>query len=470
MSLVLGIDSSTQSCKAVLVDASSGTVVTQARASHPDGTQVDPQAWVDALDEVCSGLIERADAVAVAGQQHGMVALDRDGAVVRPAMLWNDTSSAPQAQDIVAQLGGPQACAQEIGSVMVASFTGSKLAWLRDNEPDHAQATASVALPHDYLTWQLTGRDELTTDHGDAYGTGYYSTTQRAFLPELAAQFVGHDIALPRIAEPAEVVGTTSGGVAVAAGTGDNAAAALGLGLRPGEVCVSIGTSGVASAAVAQPVHDGSGLVAGFCDATGGYLPLACTLNGARVLDFAARLLGVDHAGLSELALQSVPGAHGVTLLPYFDGERTPNRPDAQGVLNGLTTATSREDVARAAVEGVVHSLRDAVAALEAATGVETTRILLIGGAARAGALQQVAAEIFGVPVTVPAPAEYVALGAARQAAWALSGKDEPPVWARAQELVHEPDASAAEQVAAGRQRYDFLRDATGQWGRVPRG
>lgn len=456
MSLVLGIDSSTQSTKALLVDAASGEVIDHRRAAHPTGTQVDPTAWLDAMSEATAGLLERADAVAVGGQQHGMVALDRDNQVVREAMLWNDTSSAPQARTLIHELGGPQASAEKVGSVLVASFTGTKLRWMRDHEPDNAQRTASVCLPHDYLTWHLGGRERLTTDHGDASGTGYYSTRDRVFLPELAEQYLGSQVALPRIAEPSEIVGTTASGAKVAAGTGDNMAAALGMSLEPGDVCVSIGTSGVASAVSTKSVHDKTGGVTGFCDATGNYLPLACTLNGAKVLDFAATMLGVDHHQLAELALAGTPGAHGVTLVPYLDGERTPNRPNAKGQVYGITTTTSREDIARAVVEGLLCSMRDAIEALQRATGVTTERVLLIGGGAKSKAVQKIAPTIFGAPVVVPKASEFVALGAARQAAWALSGESEPPQWG-----VHDAqtyEGIYSEQAVA---QYEALRDAT---------
>lgn len=458
-SYVLGIDSSTQSCKALLVDVDTGQVIEESRAAHPEGTQVDPRAWVDAMEQAAGPLLDRADAVAVAGQQHGMVPLDADGEVVRDAMLWNDTSSAAQAEALVEELGGPEACADQTGSVFVASITGTKLRWLRDNEPDNAARTAAVLLPHDYLTWHLGGCAEYTTDHGDASGTGYYDTRNRRFVPELAERYLGHAIDLPRIAEPSEQVGTTASGAVVAAGTGDNMAAALGLGLQPGDVCVSLGTSGVASAVVDDSVHDPTGMVTGFCDATGRYLPLACTLNGARVFDFAARTLGVGHEELSEMALAAEPGSHGVVLLPYFDGERTPNRPNATGVFSGLTTATGREDIARAAFEGVLCSMRDAVEALAAATGTPTRRILLIGGAARAAAARRIAPAVFGVPVVAPEPAEYVALGAARQAAWALTGAEEPPRWRTFEESVYE-----AEPDEATFARYARLREATAGW------
>ncbi|WPF65426.1 MULTISPECIES: xylulokinase [unclassified Corynebacterium] len=461
MTLVLGIDSSTQSCKALLVEAETGRVIDEGRASHPAGTQVDPWEWLSALRRATEGLLDRAEAVAVAGQQHGMVALDGSGEPVRPAMLWNDTAAAPQAEKIVAELGGPQDCAHAVGSVMVASFTGAKLRWLREHEPENARRTRAVLLPHDYLTWHLgERRSGYATDHGDASGTGYYSPERRRWLPDLAGGYLGREVDLPHLADPAEVVGRTASGAVIAPGTGDNMAAALGLDLQSGDVCVSLGTSGVASAVVDAAVSDGTGLVAGFCDATGRYLPLACTLNGARVLDFAATLMGVDHAELSRLALAAEPGARGVSLLPYLDGERTPNRPQATGVFKGITTNTRREDMARAVVEGLLCSLRDAVSALERATGVRTRRLLLIGGAARSGAIRAVAPAIFGVPVVVPEPREYVALGAARQAAWALAGGEAPPRWAGGEHRVYEGEF-CPEVV----ERYGEVRDATEGWG-----
>lgn len=456
MSLVLGIDSSTQSTKALLVDASSGAILDQRRAAHPTGTQVDPTAWLDAMQEATAELLPRAEAVAVGGQQHGMIALDSNDQVVRNAMLWNDTSSAPQALELIDELGGAEASADKLGSVLVASFTGTKLRWMRDNEPYNAKRTASVLLPHDYLTWHLGGREQMTTDHGDASGTGYYSTSDRVFLPELAEQYLGSAVTLPRIAEPSEVVGTTSHGAKIAAGTGDNMAAALGMNLQPGDVCVSIGTSGVASAVSTKSVHDASGGVTGFCDATGNYLPLACTLNGAKVLDFAANMLGVNHQQLAELALAGTPGANGVTLLPYLDGERTPNRPNAKGQFYGITTTTSREDIARAVVEGLLCSMRDAIEALQRATGVDTERVLLIGGGAKSEAVQKIAPSIFGAPVVVPRASEFVALGAARQAAWALSGDVQPPQWS-----VHDVETYEGAFSEQAVEQYKSLRDAT---------
>ena len=458
--LVLGIDSSTQSCKAVLVDASTGRIVDEARAAHPAGTQINPRLWIEAMLRATGQLINQADAVAVGGQQHGMVVLDEHNQVIRDALLWNDTSSATQAEEIVDKLGGPQACADRIGSVMVASLTGSKLAWLKENEPDNAARVAKVMLPHDYLNFDLTGRKTLVTDHGDASGTGYYNTRTREYDRELLEMYLGHDAELPELAAPNQPIGQTRSGALVGPGTGDNMAASLGLDLQPGDVCISIGTSGVASTVSTASVHDGTGMVTGFADATGRYLPLACTLNGAKVLDFAARILGVDHNGLSALALEGESGAHGVSLLPYFDGERTPNRPDATGVFRGLTTDTSREDIARATVEGILCSMRDAMVALEDATKQETNRVLLIGGGAKSEAIRRIAPAIFGVDVLVPEPGEYVAMGAARQAAWVLSGQTLPPAWATQGTPKHYEADPDTDTVA----RYEELRDKAEGW------
>jgi xylulokinase len=462
--LVLGIDSSTQSVKALLVRAGDGTVVHQASAPHPDGTEVDPQAWIDAMDSVTGDLLPRAGAVAVGGQQHGMVALGADDRPVRPALLWNDTRSAPAAGDLVREWGGPQACADAVGSVLVAAMTATKLRWVRDNEPAAAQRVRRVLLPHDHLTRHLaragTGRlGEPTTDRGDASGTGYYSTRDERWRPDLAAAALGHEVELPRVAAPAETVGRTAAGAVIGAGTGDNMAAALGLGLGPGDVVVSIGTSGVASVVAAAPTADASGEVAGFADATGGYLPLVCTLNAARVLDTTARLLGVDHVRLAALATAGAPGANGLVLLPYLDGERTPNRPDAAGTLHGLTSTTSREDLARAGVEGLLCSLADAVDRLVQVTGAPANRVLLVGGGARNEAVRRLAPAVLGRPVTVPGAAEYVALGAARQAAWALSGADRPPTWPLPDPLTFE--AAPTPDV---RESYAQLRDRTTTW------
>lgn len=455
---MLGIDSSTQSTKALLVDAATGDVVARQSAPHPDGTSVDPRAWLDAFDQATAGLLDRAGAVAVGGQQHGMVALDAADLPVHDAILWNDMRSSDQAVDLIDELGGPDACAETIGSVLVASFTSTKLRWLRDHQPEAAARTRRVLLPHDYVSRHLTGGEPFT-DRGDASGTGYFSTGKDDWLPELAEAAIGHPVELPRIVPSSEVAATTSRGVPVGAGTGDNMAAALALDLAPGDVVVSIGTSGVASTISTSRTADGTGSVTGFADATGRFLPLTATVNAARILDLQARLLGVDHEELGRLALAAPPGAHGLTIVPYYDGERTPNLPDARGTWSGLTASTTREDLARAAFEALLCSLADAVDHLVAATGTTPERILMVGGAARNAAVQTIAPAVFGVPVTVPAPGEYVALGAARQAAWALAGTPEPPVWASASAETY--DAVPTPPV---REAYARLRDHIVAW------
>jgi xylulokinase len=311
-----------------------------------------------------------------------------------------------------------------------------------------------VVLPHDWLTHRLRTTGEVTTDRGDASGTGYWSPFVEGYRADLVALAFGRQLTLPRVAGPAEPVGETATGSLLAAGTGDNMAAALGLGLGPGDAVVSIGTSGTVFAVSTRPTADGSGTVAGFADATGRYLPLVCTLNAARVLTAVGGLLGVPLSTVDDLALSARPGAGGLTLLPYLDGERTPNLPEARGVLAGLTRANAAPaNLARAAVEGLLCGLADGVDALRA-QGVPVDRILLIGGGAASVAVRALAPALLGAPVAVPEPAEYVALGAARQAAWALSGNPDPPQWTVPVRPVHaEPDDAIRQTYAEVRAR-----------------
>ncbi|MEV7632388.1 xylulokinase [Microbacterium sp. NPDC089318] len=455
MTLVLGVDSSTQSCKVVVRDAATGAVVRTGRASHPDGTEVDPLAWWDALQEAiaAAGGLDDVEAVSIAGQQHGLVALDARGQVIRPALLWNDTRSAGAAADLIAELGA-EALAQRTGVVPVASFTVTKLRWLADHEPENAAKVAAVALPHDWLTWRLRGfgpdapeLDQLVTDRSDASGTGYWGAD--GYDHEILSRALRRDaarIVLPRVLQPQEHVADARGR-RFAPGAGDNAGAALGLGARSGDAVVSIGTSGTVFAVTDAPVHDVTGTVAGFADAAGGWLPLIATLNAARVMDATAALLGVDHRALSDLALAAEPGAGGLVLQPWFEGERTPNRPDATATLFGMTLAsTTRENLARAAIEGVLCGLAEGLDAIRS-HGVSPTRILLIGGAAQSPAVQRIASQVFDLPVIVPEPQEYVAFGAAAQAAWALTG--ERPDWSDGT-----ADAVSATPVPGIRQQY----------------
>ncbi len=470
LKLIAGVDSSTQSCKVVIRDAASGELLREGRAIHPDGTEVNPALWVSALDTAIkdAGGIADVEAISIGGQQHGMVALDEKGAVIRDALLWNDTRSAAAADALNSEIGGPTEMAKQVGSVLVASFTATKLRWLADAEKDNAAKVAGVALPHDWLSWQLQhspneAKDfsKLFSDRSEASGTGYFDPTTSKYRRDILALALRTDreIHLPKIISPADFGGTTPSGVKIAPGAGDNAAAALGIQAQPGDVVVSLGTSGTAFAVSDTPTHDSSGAVAGFADATGRFLPLVCTLNAARILDAATRILGKSHDEVGALALSAKPGANGLSLLPYFEGERTPNRPSATGVFSGMNLNNSNPaDIARAMVEGMLCGLVDAVDALEQ-LGVSVNRIILIGGAAKNPAVSQIAAALFGREVLLPPAGEYVANGAARQAAWALLGGETAPVWDLGK--IEKVSAVATPDVVL---RYRTLRDQTQNW------
>ncbi len=436
MVLVAGIDSSTQSTKVELRDIESGELAAVGRAGHPPAapprSEQDPLAWWQALVEAlaqCGPRLRDVAAVSVAGQQHGLVVLDAGDEPLRPAKLWNDTTSAPQAAALV-ERHGADAWAVACGSVPVASFTIAKLTWLVEHEPDVVNRIARIALPHDYLTMRLTGRH--VTDRGDASGTGWYDTAVGRYRSDLLdlvggrpglewfealPEVLAFDALAGRVTPAAAGATGLQEGIPVGAGTGDNMAAALGMGLRPGDIAVSLGTSGTAYAVSSEPTHDPTGAVAGFCDAAGGFLPLVCTLNATRVTDAVARWIGLDRDELAAAALSSPPGAGGAVMVPYLDGERTPNLPEATGSLYGLDFSTARADLARAAHEGVVCALLDGIEALAAAGASVAGRLHLVGGGARSSAYRQVAADCWGAPVRVPDAEEAVATGACVQAA-----------------------------------------------------
>ncbi|MFJ7294568.1 xylulokinase [Streptomyces collinus] len=448
--LVVGVDSSTQSTKALVVDASTGRVVASGQAPHTvssgAGRETDPRQWWDALCEAlrqCGDAAHEAAAVSVGGQQHGLVALDGRGEPVRPALLWNDVRSAPQARRLTEELGGAEFWADRTGSVPAASFTVTKWAWLAEHEPEAVRATKAVRLPHDYLTERLTGQG--TTDRGDVSGTGWWASGTEAYDEEILAH-VGLDPALlPRVVRPGEVAGTVrdghdlpfSRGTLVAPGTGDNAAAALGLGVRPGVPVMSLGTSGTVYAVSRHRPADPTGTVAGFADARGDWLPLACTLNCTLAVDRVAVLLGLDREAVE-------PGT-AVTLLPYLDGERTPNLPDASGLLHGLRHDTTAGQVLQAAYDGAVHSLLGALDLVLDDDADRSEPLLLIGGGARGTAWQQTVRRLSGRPVQVPEARELVALGAAAQAAGLLTGED-PAAVARRWDTAAGPVLDAVER------------------------
>ena len=437
---VAGVDSSTQSCKVVICDPVTGRIVREGRASHPEGSEVDPQAWWDAFLEAvrAAGGLDDVRALSVGGQQHGMVCLDERGEVIRPALLWNDTRSAGAAEDLTCERGdgdrerGARWWARATGLVPVASFTVTKLRWVADNEPENARKIAAICLPHDWLSWKIrggfdaVGMEGLCTDRSDASGTGYMDRADAAYRHEILAQALrisveeAEEIILPKICKPAEAMGCGDpaqgwGEIAIGPGCGDNAGAALGVGLGVGQALLSLGTSGVVAVVSETPVEDPSGQVAGFADASGHWLPLACTLNASRILDAVGAMTGLGYEELDEAAL-SVPDAGGLRLVPYFEGERTPNLPDATARLEGMTLKNStRAHLARAGVEGLLAHMRFALECVRE-LGVPIEKVLVVGGGVRSRAVQSLAPEFLEVPVEFPEAAEYVALGAARQA------------------------------------------------------
>lgn len=447
--VVIGVDSSTQSTKAVFTDAATGRLLAVGRAPHRvtgegGARESDPAIWWSALrDAVAEGLTALraagADAsavtgIAVAGQQHGLVVLDGAGVPLRPALLWNDTRSAPQAAALTEALGGAGAWTARTGSVPVASMTASKWQWLREHDPAAAKAAAAVRLPHDFLTERLCG--VAATDPGDASGTCWYSTATGAYDPELL-DLIGLDPSLLPAVAPAG--GTRVGsltaaaaaelglpaGIAVAAGTGDNMAAAVGLGLGGAGLLdhpvLSLGTSGTVFAATRS--RPASPALAGFAAADGTYLPLACTLNCTLAVDKVAALLGLEREAAR-------PGGE-LVLLPYLDGERTPDLPGASGLLTGLRHATTGQQILGAAYEGAVVTVLRALDEVTracgedpAAPGAADRPLRLVGGGAQGRYWVETVRRLSGRPLIVPESTELVALGAAALAASAASGDD----------------------------------------------
>ena len=432
--LVAGIDSSTQSVKIVIKDAASGELIREGKAAHPDGTEVNPSAWWSALNQAIekAGGLSDVSAIAVAAQQHGFIALDEKGEVIRDALLWNDLRSAKAAKDLNKEFGGDTETAKAVGSILVASFTVAKARWMAENEPDNSKRLAAIALPHDWISWQLQGGvnfDKLFTDRSDASGTGYFSPSSNTYRKDLLAIALKDkkDIYLPKIAKFDGFAGETTQGIPIAAGAGDNAAAGFGIGAKSGDLIISLGTSGTAFFVSETPSNDPMGEVAGFADLTGRYLPLVCTLNAARVLDAVSKLLGKSHDEIGQLALKAKAGSEGLTMLGYFEGERTPNRPDAKGLLAGINNHNlTAENIARCAIESILCGLIDSFASLQS-SGAKIERVMIVGGAAKNPGVGPIASAILGREVMTFPPREFVADGAARQAAWALSG--ELPNW-----------------------------------------
>ena len=431
--LVAGVDSSTQATKVVVVDPGSGARVAEGRAPHVVGgtggaRESDPEGWWAALREALArtGRVRDIASISIAAQQHGLVTLDGRRRPVRPAILWNDTRSGPDAEALV-KAWGPERWADLTGTVPVPSITVTRWAWLRRSEPRAADDTRAIRLPHDYLTERLCGR--AVTDRGDASGTGWWSTATEAYLPEVLGlpgidldpamlpEVAGPDEAVGRVrAEAAEELGLTAG-VVVGPGTGDNMGAALGLGVGPGEPVVSLGTSGTAYLVSKRRSVDPSGVVAGFADASGRFLPLACTLNCTLAVDRVAAWLAIDRTAV-------VP-SEGVVVLPWFDGERTPNLPTASATIVGMRHTSEPGAILMATYEGALAGLLGAIDRIGELVGAiaPDAPLTLIGGGAQGPTWQETARRLSGRPIRIPAEQELVALGAAAQAAAALTGE-----------------------------------------------
>ncbi len=460
--LVAGVDCSTQSTKVVVIDAETGQIVGRGQAPHQvDGAggarETHPDVWWEALRTALrqTGLAGEITAISVAGQQHGLVCLDASGAPLRPSMLWNDTRSAPDAARLLDVFGGATAWATRIGVVPVASFTATKWAWMRRVEPRLAAQTTAIRLPHDYLTERLAG--EGVTDRGDASGTAWWSTETEKYAPDVLGlpELDLSPAMLPRVLQPTERAGAVTAAAAAATGlpvaalvgpgTGDNMGAALGLGLRPGVPVISLGTSGTAYMVSSTRTADSTGNVAGFADATGRFLPLAATLNCTLAVDRVAAWLGLDR--------NDVAPSKNVVALPYFDGERTPNAPDAAAAVFGLRHDTDPRSILMATYEGAIVSLLDALDTIDAcSSGIDKDApLILIGGGARGETWQRVVQRLSGRAVSIPEATELVAIGAGVQAAATLQGStplDVATRWKADRGTLLEPVARDGEVIA----------------------
>ncbi|MFI7314117.1 FGGY family carbohydrate kinase [Streptomyces hygroscopicus] len=470
MGIVAGLDSSSDSTRIVVCDTDTGAVIKQGYAPHPVGGSgdVDPQAWLMSLGEAAEGgLLEGVQAIGVSAQQHGLLALDAGGVLVRPALMGNDKRAQSAAADLAEALGGRTAWAQAVGAVPTASQPVAKLRWLARNEPEAAHRVAELMQPHDWLVWQLLGRPvRRTTDRGTASSSGYWSAAAGSWRPDLVELALGHQVRLPEVIGPADAAGHTPEGLLISAGTGETMAAAFGLGVGLGDAVISLGASGSVFSIHHEALADPTGTILSYADATGMHLPVVHTLNAVRTLRGTAELLGTDLEGLSALAMKSTPGSYGLVLLPYLEGERTPHLPHTAGTLTGLRRESMKpEHLARAAFEGMLCGLADALDVLRG-RGVQVRRVFLLGPAADLQAVRAIAPALLGAQVVVPQPADYAALGAARQAAWALGvshgtqSPHEPPRWPAAASQVFEPgdDLPVGQAV---RQQYVAVREQT---------
>ena len=440
MSLHVGLDAGTQSIKLVAYDPALGQVVATTSApldliSRDDGTREQhAQWWIDGITTCFAGLSDaqrsQVCSIAVSGQQHGFVPVAADGRVTAPVKLWCDTSTHAQCDAIMDAVGGVDAIVMAAGNPILAGYTASKLPWTRTHRPDAYAAMRTIMLPHDYINFWLTG--ERFMEAGDASGTGWLDVRTRSWSPDvLAAIDPRRDLAdaLPPLVEPGTVFGIAADvadalgiprDVLVTTGGGDNMMAAIGTGnVVPGRLTMSLGTSGTLFAYADTPLVDDAARWAAFCSSNGGWLPLICTMNCTVATEAAMRIARLDRGGADAAMASTAPGADGLVMLPFFNGERTPDLPEARGAVFGMDLHnTTPAHLYRAAMEGATYSLRNGYDAfLEAGLTFDT--IVLVGGGSRNAHWRQLIADVFDLPVAVPAEAEGAAFGAALQALWA---------------------------------------------------
>jgi xylulokinase len=449
MPLFIGIDSGTQSVKAVVLDLDARKVIAEARAPHtligglPVGhMEQHPQEWAAAMDAVILEVAQKIDrsrvrGIGVSGQQHGFVPLDADGEVIRPAKLWCDTSTTDECVRITQKLGGSKAAIRQLGNLVLPGFTAPKILWLKRHQPANYRRLRHVLLPHDYLNFHLTGNYFM--EFGDASGTALMDVRTRTWSKNVL-NAIDKNLAewLPPLSESHQSAGVLRSNLAtkygfpsdvvVSAGGGDNMMGAIGTGnVSPGVVTASFGTSGTIYAFATKPVIDPQGEIAAFCSSTGGWLPLLCTMNVTTVTEHVRSLFGHDHAALEAMVTSAPAGSNGLVLLPYLAGERTPNVPDGSGVLLGLTGNNfNAAAIARAAMEGATMGMNYGLRRL-AALGVKPKEIRVTGGGAKSAVWRQIMADIFGVPVVGMVEEEGAALGGALQAAWCVARIDGKP-------------------------------------------
>ncbi len=441
--LYIGLDSGTQGSKGVVLSENSRNIIAQASRSYDimenirGGREQDPSIWIGACKSIIIELlndrrVNSAEIVAlgVSGQQHGMVALDANDEVIRPAKLWCDTETVPQCETITERVGGKTAVVEQIGNQLSAGYTASKILWLKEHEPENYAKIKTILLPHDYINFWLTGNH--ITECGDASGTAYFDIRNRVWSDSLLNAIDGDaplSEFLPKIIASDQPCGKIRPALAdelglppnvlVSSGGGDNMIAAIGTGnVEPGIVTTSLGTSGTIYSYSDIPVVDPSGELAAFCSSTGGWLPLVCTMNVTVATEMVRSLLGKSLEDLNILISQTKPGSDGVILLPYFNGERTPDLPNATATLAGLTTQNMRPGaLARAAMEGATFGLRYGLEVMKR-NGIIPEEIRLVGGGAKSTVWRQLVADVFNCPVVCPVNDEAGATGAALQACW----------------------------------------------------